>query len=61
MHTTGFAEAAASAAGDAAVLDGAVGLALTALDVLADADLLSAVRAEFEAAGGALDVTALHG
>jgi amidohydrolase len=56
MHTTGFAAAAAAAAGDAGVLDGAVGLALTALDVLADADLLAAVRAEFEAAGGVLDV-----
>ncbi|MGY1620273.1 M20 family metallopeptidase [Geodermatophilus sp. SYSU D00691] len=56
MHTIGFAAAAASAAGDRAVLDGAVGLALTALDVLADPDLLAAVTAEFEAAGGVLDV-----
>ncbi|MGY1810313.1 M20 family metallopeptidase [Blastococcus sp. SYSU D00669] len=56
MHTTGFAAAAASPAGDRAVLDGAVGLALTALDVLADPDLLAAVTAEFEAAGGVLDV-----
>jgi amidohydrolase len=56
MHTTGFAVAAASPAGDRAVLDGAVGLALTALDVLADPAVLAAVRAEFEAAGGVLDL-----
>ncbi|MGI4895913.1 MAG: amidohydrolase, partial [Janthinobacterium lividum] len=56
LHTQGFAAAAASPDGDAGVLDGAVGLALTALDVLADADLLAAVTAEFEAAGGVLDV-----
>jgi hypothetical protein len=41
------------------VLDGAVGLALTALDVLdvlADPAVLVAARAEFEAAGGVLDL-----
>ena len=54
--STSAIAAAASPAGDAAVLDGAVGLALTALDVLADPDLREAVRAEFEAAGGVLDV-----
>jgi metal-dependent amidase/aminoacylase/carboxypeptidase family protein len=58
MHTTQFAAAAASPAGDAAVLDGAVGLALTALDVLADPAVLAAARAEFEAAGGVLDLDA---
>ena len=56
LHTREFAAAAASPAGDRAVLDGAVGLALTALDLLCDPDLLAAVRAEFEEAGGALDV-----
>ncbi|WP_438822279.1 M20 family metallopeptidase [Kineococcus terrestris] len=56
LHTSSFAAAAASPAADAAVLDGAVGLALTGLDVLADPSLLEAVRAEFEAAGGVLDV-----
>ncbi|WP_432523588.1 amidohydrolase [Kineococcus sp. SYSU DK006] len=56
LHTAEFAAAAGSASGDAGVVDGAVGLALTALDVLADPDLLAAVRAEFEAAGGVLDV-----
>jgi amidohydrolase len=59
MHTTGFAAAAASPAGDRAVLDGAVGLALTALDVLADPAVLAAAREEFEAAGGVLDVARL--
>ncbi|NAZ87400.1 M20 family metallopeptidase, partial [Kineococcus indalonis] len=56
LHTSGFAEAAGSPSGDAGVLDGAVGLALTALDVLADPGLLAAVRAEFERDGGVLDV-----
>lgn len=56
LHTKDFAAAAGSATGDAGVLDGAVGLALTALDVLADPALLAAVRAEFEDAGGVLDV-----
>ncbi|MCZ2848707.1 M20 family metallopeptidase [Modestobacter sp. VKM Ac-2978] len=61
MHTTGFAEAAASPAGDRAVLDGAVGLALTALDALVDPAVLAAARAEFEADGGVLELTDLLG
>lgn len=56
LHTVEFAAAAGSATGDRAVHDGALGLALTALDYLADAALRDAVRAEFEAAGGAMDV-----
>ncbi len=56
LHTAEFAAAAGSATGDRGVLDGAVGLALTALDVLADPELLAAVQAEFEEAGGVLDV-----
>jgi amidohydrolase len=56
LHTAEFAAAAGSATGDRGVLDGAVGLALTALDVLADPELLAAVRTEFEGAGGVLDV-----
>jgi amidohydrolase len=56
LHTEEFAAAAGSPAGDRAVLDGAIGLALTTADYLADADLREAVRAEFEAAGGSLDV-----
>jgi hypothetical protein len=43
------------------VLDGAVGLALTALDALADPAVLAAAREEFEAAGGVLDVEQLLG
>ena len=56
LHTAEFAAAAGSPSGDAGVLDGAVGLALTALDVLADPALLASVEAEFDAAGGVLDV-----
>ncbi|GAA4987110.1 amidohydrolase [Kineococcus glutinatus] len=54
LHTGDFAAASVSAAGDAAVLDGAVGLALTALDVVADAQLRAALRACVDAAGGVL-------
>ncbi len=56
LHTAGFATASGGEAGDRAVRDGALGLALTAVDYLADADLRDAVHAEFAAAGGALDV-----
>jgi amidohydrolase len=56
LHTVEFAAAAGSAAGDRAVRDGALGLALTAVDYLADAALRDAVHAEFAAAGGPLDV-----
>jgi amidohydrolase len=56
LHTEAFATAAASPAADAAVRDGAYGLAMTAADYLADADLRAAAHEEFEAAGGALDV-----
>ncbi|MBB4689323.1 M20 family metallopeptidase [Amycolatopsis jiangsuensis] len=56
LHTKEFAEAAGSPAGDKAVVDGALGLALTAADYLADPDLRQAVHDEFEASGGAWDV-----
>ncbi|WP_069854187.1 M20 family metallopeptidase [Actinoalloteichus hymeniacidonis] len=56
LHTTDFAAAAASPAGDKAVRDGALGLALTSADYLGDARLRAAVHAEFEATGGAIDV-----
>jgi len=49
LHTREFAAAAVSPAGDAAVLDGAIGLALVALDYLSDADLRAAADAEFAA------------
>ncbi|GAA4550852.1 M20 family metallopeptidase [Pseudonocardia xishanensis] len=56
LHTVGFAEAAGGEGGDRGVRDGADGLALTALDYLADADLRAAVHAEFAAQGGPIDV-----
>ncbi|WP_420111003.1 M20 family metallopeptidase [Pseudactinotalea sp.] len=56
LHTRAFAEAVSSPAGLAAALDGAYGLALTALDWLHDGALRDAVRADFEAAGGVVDV-----
>ncbi|WP_299033881.1 amidohydrolase [uncultured Pseudokineococcus sp.] len=58
LHTREFAAAAAGPAGDRAVVDGAVGLALVLLDHLADPQLRAAVHADFEAAGGAVDVPA---
>ncbi|MUK00533.1 amidohydrolase [Vibrio cholerae] len=58
LHTRGFADAARSAAAEQGALDGAVGLALTALDYLFDASLQSAVREEFEGQGGSIDVPA---
>ena len=56
LHTRGFAEAARSAAAEQAALDGAVGLALTALDYLVDGSLRAAVHEEFEEQGGIVDV-----
>ena len=47
-HSPQFAEYAASASGDKAVVDGAKALAMTAIDILCDADLRTAMRAEFE-------------
>ncbi|CAM04849.1 M20 family metallopeptidase [Saccharopolyspora erythraea] len=58
LHTAEFAAAAGSETGDRAVLDGAYGLASTALDYLGDADLREAAHAEFERAGGAVNVAA---
>jgi amidohydrolase len=56
LHTREFAAAAASPAAHRAAVDGAVGLALTALDYLQDGALRTAVHEEFTAQGGALDV-----
>ncbi|WP_103062998.1 amidohydrolase [Actinomyces qiguomingii] len=56
LHTREMAAAAGSPTGDAAAVDGAYGLAVVALDWLHDAELRDAVRADFEAAGGAVDV-----
>ena len=44
-----------------AVADGMFGLAATAADFLADDALAEAVRADFEASGGLVDVPALFG
>ena len=58
LHTEEFARYAASAAGDDGVVDGAYGLAMTALDYLADSDLRRDVAQEFAAAGGVVDPAA---
>jgi metal-dependent amidase/aminoacylase/carboxypeptidase family protein len=46
-HTPAFTEQAGSPSGDAAVIDGAKALALTALDLLADPALLERAKAEY--------------
>jgi amidohydrolase len=46
-HSPAFAEYAASDAGDRAVIDGAKALAMTAIDILADAELRARMREEF--------------
>jgi hypothetical protein len=47
-HSPEFARYAASDAGDRAVIDGAKSLAMTAIDILTDADLRKRMREEFE-------------
>lgn len=59
LHTAEFAASARSPEADAALVDGAVGLALTAADFLGDAAFREAVREDFNRAGGALDVEQL--
>ena len=61
LHTSEFARWAVSDLADRGVVDGAVGLALTAADFLCDADLRAAVAEEFAAAGGPLDLDDLLG
>jgi amidohydrolase len=56
LHTRAFAEAAASERAESAAVDGAVGLAVTAWDYLADDELAAAVAQEFADAGGHVDV-----
>ncbi|MHA7286955.1 M20 family metallopeptidase [Arthrobacter sp. MDT3-44] len=56
LHTRGFAAAARSEDAERGALDGAVGLALTALDYLCDDSLRRAVHEEFQHQGGAIDV-----
>ena len=56
LHTREFAAWAVSQEAKTAAADGAYGLAATVLDVLHDPALAAAIAAEFEAAGGAIDV-----
>ena len=56
LHTREFAACAVSEQARTAAADGAYGLAATVLDVLHDPALAAAMTAEFEAAGGAIDV-----
>ena len=56
MHTVEFAHCADTQAAVGAALDAAFGLASVALDFLIDDELARAVRADFEASGGAVDV-----
>lgn len=56
LHTPAFADWAVSAQGDTGVVDGAVALAQTAADLLVDEQLQTAMRREFEDAGGVIDV-----
>jgi amidohydrolase len=59
LHSAEFARQAVSAQADEAVVDGAIALASTAADFLADIDLRRAVRDEFELEGGVVDVADL--
>ena len=61
IHSPEFTDWAASSRADEATVDGAFGLAATALDFLADDALRTSARDEFEAAGGAVDVDELLG
>ncbi|MBD8079967.1 M20 family metallopeptidase [Cellulosimicrobium arenosum] len=56
LHTVEFARAAGGRAAEVAALDGAAGLAQTALDYLCDPELQDAVAREFTAQGGPVDV-----
>lgn len=49
IHNPEFTRWAASEKGDAAVIEGAKSLAMTALDLMCDASLFKAVRADFDA------------
>lgn len=56
LHTRAFAAAAITSAAESGALDGACGLALTALDYLCDSALRESVTAEFAAQGGPINV-----
>ncbi len=57
IHTADFADWAASDDGDRAVLDGAKAMAMTVADLWLDADLMTAVRAEFADVAGASEAS----
>ncbi|MQA86085.1 MAG: amidohydrolase [Streptosporangiales bacterium] len=59
LHTSQFARWAATEQADAALVDGAVGLALTGADFLADPALREDAAREFADAGGPVDVANL--
>lgn len=59
LHTAHFAERAVGAAADAAIVECGTALAQTVVDLLGDPGLQALVRADFEAAGGRVDVPAL--
>lgn len=52
LHTAGMERAAASPEAEKAILDSAIGLGQVAVDVLADPELLTEAKAEFESRGG---------
>lgn len=59
LHTPEMAAFAVSESGDRGVIDGALAMAATAADYLADDSLRTQVTADFLASGGAVDVVAL--
>ncbi|UFN44541.1 M20 family metallopeptidase [Nocardioides okcheonensis] len=61
LHTREFAEAAVSEEADRVVVDSAWALAAVSADWLSDPDLRAAAAADFEAAGGAVDVPSYFG
>lgn len=56
LHTRAFEAASGSESAFKGVVDGAYGLAMTAADFLFDDDLAASVTADFEVAGGRMDV-----
>jgi amidohydrolase len=59
IHNPEFARYAAGPDADRGCVDGALGLALTAADLLADQELRGAARAAFDEAGGVIDIDEL--
>lgn len=61
LHTREFADAAVTEEADRVVVDSAWALAAVSADWLSDPDLRAAAAADFEAAGGAVDVPSYFG